>query len=506
MKAFRLLILVVVIIGVSCAYAQVYPIPKEGMLVNDFSGILSSGQIQTLNAQLADFEKRTTIEFAVVTVSSLQGFSIEEFSLGLANAWGVGKKDKNNGVILLVAPNERKVRIEVGLGLEQQLSDNAASDIIQNTILPAFKSGNMGLGIINGVGAVIKTLAPINGASTNSNVRLRVIDPNRAQREKEQNRLAIAVLIFFGVAVSGFVLSFILSSILSTKKENREKLQNYRKTFNDLKTGFAKAKTMLEELESGNPTWDISGLRKELYLIDIIKIDSALDQIEVELMKFSPSSNIVYPRFELLDDNEEKIQKMIEIINWLYSSPSVMKTTSENLKHPDVQPKTKEKFSSVESQFKKVTSGESSAKSIHKDLKAIVRALKEIDSDVESDKKFADWARSKGPELLEDYKQKLEEAEKNAGTSSSQKAALRQAQDQYQQALLLSRNGGVNWVQVAIILLIVDSLCDKSSSYHSNSSFQNNHRSSNNETNSSIGGFGGFGGGMFKGGGASGGW
>jgi hypothetical protein len=91
--------------------------------VVDGAGLLSAAEINELDAKLKAIEDSSSDQVVVVTVSSLQGYSIEDYGLKLGNHWGVGSKELNNGVLLIVAPNERKVRIEVGRGLEATLTD-----------------------------------------------------------------------------------------------------------------------------------------------------------------------------------------------------------------------------------------------------------------------------------------------------------------------------------------------------------------------------------------------
>jgi uncharacterized protein len=94
----------------------------------------------------------------VVTVPDLQGTPIEDFGYQLGRAWGIGQKDKNNGALLIVARDDRKLRIEVGYGLEDRLTDAQASVIINQVITPAFKAGNYNQGISDGVGAILQVL------------------------------------------------------------------------------------------------------------------------------------------------------------------------------------------------------------------------------------------------------------------------------------------------------------------------------------------------------------
>ncbi len=136
--------------------AAAYTSPgKPAGYVNDFAGILPEQQRQALEAELSAFEKETSHEVAVVTVPSLGDETIESYSIRLAEEWKVGKKDKDNGAILLVAPNERKVRIEVGYGLEGALPDATAHRIIEDRILPRFRAGDYPGGVQAGVSAIL---------------------------------------------------------------------------------------------------------------------------------------------------------------------------------------------------------------------------------------------------------------------------------------------------------------------------------------------------------------
>lgn len=131
--------------------------PAEGLKFPALSGrvvdnadILSpaaEGQITALSEQL---EQKTGAQFVVATLPDLQGTSIEDFGYQLGRAWQIGRKGYDDGVLLLVAPNDREVRIEVGYGLEPVLTDAASSVIIQNAIIPAFKSGDMEGGTLEG--------------------------------------------------------------------------------------------------------------------------------------------------------------------------------------------------------------------------------------------------------------------------------------------------------------------------------------------------------------------
>ena len=110
--------------------------------VNDFAEMLTAEQRQSLEKKINDFEKTTGNELSVVTVSGLGGDTIENFAVKLFEDWGIGKKNKDNGVLLLIARDERQFRIEVGYGLEGALTDARSFWITQNILRPAFQKGD----------------------------------------------------------------------------------------------------------------------------------------------------------------------------------------------------------------------------------------------------------------------------------------------------------------------------------------------------------------------------
>ena len=132
--------------------------PLLGGRVVDQAGILDQATRAALTEKLAALEAKTTDQLVVVTLKSLQGTSIEEFGVALGRRWQVGQKDKNNGALLIVAPNERKVRIEVGYGLEGALTDAVTRLIIENAIVPRFRAGDFAGGITRGVDDIVSVL------------------------------------------------------------------------------------------------------------------------------------------------------------------------------------------------------------------------------------------------------------------------------------------------------------------------------------------------------------
>jgi uncharacterized protein len=119
--------------------------------VTDEAGLLSPADKADIENDLASLEQTSTDQLAVVIVKSLQGYPIEDYGVGLGRKWGIGQKGKDNGILLIVAPNDHKVRIEVGRRLEPFMTDTMSALIIQNAILPKFRRGDFAGGIKDGV-------------------------------------------------------------------------------------------------------------------------------------------------------------------------------------------------------------------------------------------------------------------------------------------------------------------------------------------------------------------
>jgi uncharacterized protein len=131
--------------------------PLTGRVVDDAS-VLSPATQSKLTDMLAEHENATGQQIVVVTLSSLQGIPIEEFGYQLGRHWGIGQKGTNNGVLLIVAPKEHNVRIEVGYGLEGNLTDAICSTIIHQEILPAFRHGDFDTGVLAGTMSILSVL------------------------------------------------------------------------------------------------------------------------------------------------------------------------------------------------------------------------------------------------------------------------------------------------------------------------------------------------------------
>lgn len=126
--------------------------------VVDEAHLLTSQATQTIENQLENYETQTSIQVVVVTLPDLGGYTIDDYGYQLGRHWQLGQKGKNNGIILILALKERKVRIEVGYGLEPVMTDLLANQIIQNVMVPQLKNGDYQQALIDGVDSILKVL------------------------------------------------------------------------------------------------------------------------------------------------------------------------------------------------------------------------------------------------------------------------------------------------------------------------------------------------------------
>jgi len=206
---FRPLTILLAILILALAHTGIFAQPGFPALtgrVVDEANLVDAATRQDLTAKLAALEAKTTDQFVIVTVKSLGGRSIEDYGVNLGRTWKIGQAGKNNGVLLIVAPNERKVRIEVGYGLEGTLTDAIAKYIIESSIIPRFKAGDFVGGIKRGAEDIIQVLS---GDAADFKQRAVARDG-----PKQIGTLEVIVILIF-VSVAGFIIFGVVCNLLS---------------------------------------------------------------------------------------------------------------------------------------------------------------------------------------------------------------------------------------------------------------------------------------------------
>ena len=196
-------ILLIGLLSLFSFHVFAFDVPELTSRVNDYAGVVSSDTKGKLEALLKDYEDKTGNQFFVLTVDSFgDAGSIEQYGIAVADKWKAGKKKEDNGLILIVAIKDRKVRFEVGYGLEGKLPDVVAFRIIKEQILPAFKEGDFTTGIAAGVVSAIRNIGDYDlnsGVAASSGI-------NNEERSEKNIRGAgfvkmIAFIIFFAISI-----------------------------------------------------------------------------------------------------------------------------------------------------------------------------------------------------------------------------------------------------------------------------------------------------------------
>jgi uncharacterized protein len=260
MTCKRLATLAVLLVSCISALGQSAAYPARRGIVTDYAGRLDRAQIDELTALIQEYERQTSIEFAVVVVDSLHGQSAREYAEGIGDAWGVGKAGRNNGVVLLWAPNERKYSLRIADGLSADLTDADATRITQQNLLPNLKNERYYDGLKQTVLAVMQQLG---GQSWEERLKTRA-ERTRANAEPESPRIMSAV--------GGFLLVLVLTGAwLHRWRQRKEKLAGMDaashvipESLRAAEQNAPKIQQLLTDLGREMPEQDLSKLSSEL--------------------------------------------------------------------------------------------------------------------------------------------------------------------------------------------------------------------------------------------------
>ncbi|MDD5741560.1 MAG: TPM domain-containing protein [Candidatus Nanoarchaeia archaeon] len=452
----------------STLIAAEYPSPVG--YVNDFAGILPGDMKLRLEQKLSEYEKQTSIEIAVVTTKSLDDMSIEDWSIELATKWGVGKKGKDNGLVVVIAPNERKIKIEVGYGLEGDLPDGKCGRILDNFAIPNFRENNYPKGIEETVNAVMNELGT-KSAEERAAERAKAEEERKQAEEKALKAFKwFGLLMLLGIVTAGFVAWIVgirnrklreIQRIEEMKEVLEKGIKNLPHEIAQVESNRTKASSILEEIKSENPkeNWG-----------DFV---SALATIPVLLASATA----------LLGSASKKNPEDINELTRAYEDITLAKG----------------KLSDIEQILGSVSARQ--------------REIKEAKMNYGQNLKKAE----------KDVKDALELADKHKDRKEAKKKAEKAREKLEEAKRIASGDDLINWLAVALLLSAVMSLAkeakadavyveeddddDDSSSYHHSSYHSSSYSfGSSSSSYTSRSSFGGFGGGGFGGGGASRGW
>ena len=226
----HVLLLLVVLLQTFCAAAgleaaEIPPKPQAGtnIYVQDYADVISPASEKIIYSLGRELDAKTTAQVAVLTVPTLDGEPIESYALNVLRSWGIGSKDKNNGVLIVVATQDRQSRIEVGYGLEGALPDGLTGRIQDQTMLPFFREGQYDKGIVNGYAATAATVAQ------EYNVKLEGVSYNPPAQKQQEDSLPLWAELLLGAAVvvllivdnlffGGFITRMIIFSLFRVRR------------------------------------------------------------------------------------------------------------------------------------------------------------------------------------------------------------------------------------------------------------------------------------------------
>lgn len=222
MKQIKLTLIFLGLVLISGSLAAL-DVPSMKGRVNDTAGVLSSSREKELDQYLEALERSIGAQLAVLTIPSLEANAIEDYSIKVVDQWKLGQSGKDNGVLLLVSLDERKIRLEVGYGLEGSLTDAKSGFIIRNQIVPYFKEGDYAAGIMMGIQSVG---AVLSGSEEISVQQLQKSSSSRSSRSLPLNFIIILMVLFlnsFGRMGrrGGLLRMLFLGSLLNSTTRHR---------------------------------------------------------------------------------------------------------------------------------------------------------------------------------------------------------------------------------------------------------------------------------------------
>ena len=451
-QIFRSIFLMIILFAIQSGSASDYP--DFVGYVNDYAHLLSAPQASALNQELRDLDNRTTIEVAVVTVNSIGSENPQDYAVNLANYWGVGKRDKNNGIIFLIAMQSHDIWIEAGSGLSSQFSDSQIQRIVDRVVIPQFRAGRPDLGVIDGVHSII---SHFGGSSTSQNA------PISGSSSRNVN---IGNPDFFKLAAS-FLLLLLLGSLSvvgitlrSQAKKNSAKINDLKKLFNELVDKEATALGSLKELKA-NYTQSVWKSAEDAFnLVDHEKLELDLLGTERICNRGLISANAAQSQISELESSFKKAQRNVDApINKLAEAKSAQQECAAILAGLDAA------FLQAE---KETTKGQISmatrmnleaARHVHQEalslskqpadavdwiilldkLAKVREAVEQVSRDAVRDRAIAEKIQGQDPdELLAKMKKTLDEAEKRLGISYAARQDMAAARAEYERARELS--------------------------------------------------------------------
>ncbi len=506
--------------------AQIYP--RATGYVSDFAHVLTTEQGSSLNAELIAFEANTTIEIAVVTVVSLDGKTPEAFAVGMATEWGVGKKNKNNGVIFLIAPTERKMYIQPASGLREKLTQSRLESIRDRYIIPQFKRGNMATGIIDGAHQIINLLTVKPQTASSSTEETPVVNSHTEEPPLLfvwTDEFANSLLIVVGVLICLAIVIGIVIFLLLRSSARDYFLQEVI----DIKEQIAKINKLKSNKDVKSSRWDELARTEKKFsefsyltkrdIVNWFNKKSDIDTLSQTLENLQ--QNIEMDINNAVTERESKVY-VLKVIPEIKVKIEFIETLKSN---PDVRQDYQVELKSVRdaySEFAAIDVNDNLNWFNEKNkINRFISVVDKLQQNIQDEINFAEHARIEGPKLFEKMPDLIASLEKKVKEGKHSKKAdeyLNKARQDYEQARVQqSGMSNTDWLILYMLLSQSNSNCQQAESayihdntYHPSSSpVSDDSYKSPASIDFGFGSsttFGGGGGGFDGGGGAGGSW
>lgn len=475
----RFALSILIFFSVSCAFAEDYP--DFVGYVNDYAHLLSAPQASSLNQELRDFDNRSTIELAVVTVNSIGREDPQGYAIYLANLWGIGKRGKDNGIIFLVAMQSHDIWIETGQGLSGDISSRQVQQIVDEIIIPEFRAGRPDQGIIKGTRAIIDHFdgqSPVQGAGAPAPAASSRSSAPSSQSQRGKD----GILIWVGAAFAALIaLSRAFFGIINPRSaqagKNKTKLEGIRRDLDMMVEDSTAAIEALKELRANyvpsvwKPAEDAFSIvdlnRLELEYIRAVKaskrgwINAPAAQQLIDGLESSSriaSKNISLPMERLAD--AKKSQN--EYQSRLAGLGLAFKQAENEVAGAQISMTTMMELEKAKQLFReaKDMAGESPDAvdwiALQERIQKAEEAVGQVSQMAARDKSIAAKIQGQDPEeMLARMKESLEAAEKRFGTSYSARPDLEASRAEYERAQQY-RSGKINNIDLYIILESID--------------------------------------------------
>jgi uncharacterized protein len=485
------LILIITLLNVHSSLASDYP--EFVGYVNDYAHLLSAPQASALNQELRDFDNRTTIEVAVVTLNSIGSDNPQDYAISIANYWGVGKRDKNNGIIFLVAMQSHDIWIEVGPGLSGQFSDRQIQQIVDDVIIPQFRADHPDQGVINGVHSIINHFkgAAIPAAKPAANpVAKPTANPMVPQSSRDNDignpnffKYVTELLV---IVLAGILLAWIIARWLQSKKNNA-KISDLKGQLNDMVDKEGLAFEALRELKANYMPSLWKCAEDAFSLVDHNNLELELLGAERVSRKGLIFAGSARSKIDELESSFEKanlnveapIKRLADARNAQKECPEILAGLDAAFKHAEeettgyeISMSTRMNLGSAQHAYREASSQAQQPVDAVDWIDLLARLVKlreeveQIGKDALRDREIAEKIKDLSPEeIMGQMKKTLESAEKTMGPLGAAKSDLKAARTEYER-ISEYRSGRMNSIDLYLTMHRMDTNIEQGREHH----------------------------------------